>query len=448
VTPLRIGSAWLRHGLPCAVVWVGYLLAFWPGVLTEDSIEQWTAMTTGVIGAYHSPLQTVLHGVLTRVWASPAIIVLAQIAALSAAYALVVAECAARGAPRWLLAATTGAMVVLPANGFLTITLWKDVPYAVSLLWVTGLTLRLARRGGHFAGPREIVVLAIALTLAATFRHNGLPTIALFVAVLIWAVPAPRRPAWTLAALTLAGVLGLQAGLFRAIGVQPYHPAFGDQTILHQVAAAMQTGTGFDQPDFAALTRLKPIDRWVRDYRCATVIPTLAGVLEHSPAADYAAQRPALRVAWWHALTRAPGTIARHHACVSAMLWNPFAEPYLVSTAIVANDHGLRTTPAVPALTRALNGLLEVTSRQPWRAVFWSPASDLLVVVGGLVWALRRRVDRVTLAALALPVLHTVVLFAAIPSAEYRLQYPLALATLITPLIVVAALRARADGAA
>ena len=84
------------------------------------------------------------------------------------------------------------------------------------------------------------VSLMIALTAAATFRHNGLPTVALFVALLVWTAPTPRRPMWQLAGLTLAGVLAVQAGLFRLVGVRPYHPAFSDQTILHQVAAAMQ----------------------------------------------------------------------------------------------------------------------------------------------------------------------------------------------------------------
>ena len=143
-------AAYVRFGLPCAAVWVVYLLAFWPGILTEDSIEQWTDMTSGVIRGYHSPLQTILHSLLTRLWLSPAIIVLAQIAALSAAYTMVAAECAARNAPRWLLAATTLLVAALPANGFIVVTLWKDVPYSIALLMITALTLRLARSGGRF----------------------------------------------------------------------------------------------------------------------------------------------------------------------------------------------------------------------------------------------------------------------------------------------------------
>jgi hypothetical protein len=429
-------TSYLRYGLPCAAIWTVYLFAFWPGILTEDSIEQWTDMTTGVIRGYHSPLQTLLHGLLTRLWPSPAIIVLAQIAALSAAYALVAAECGARNAPRWLLAATTLLVAALPANGFLVIALSKDVPYAVALLWVTGLTLRLARSGGRFSGAAGVVWMAIALTAAATFRHNGLPTVVLFLVLLAWAVPAPRRAVWPLAALTLAGVLGIHFGLFRLIGVQPYHPAYRDQTVLHQVAAAMQSGTAYDRSDFAALGRIMPIANWVRDYRCESVIPTLVSGLGHSPEAEYAAHRAALFTAWRHALTRAPGVIAAHHACVTGLIWNPRAAYSLVSTAIVANGHGLQTTPVLPPLNAALTGLLHTTSQQPWRAVLWDPAAHLFVVGCGVLAALLRRVESVTVLAVALPLLHTAILLIAIPSAEYRLQYPVVLGSLVTPLIL------------
>jgi hypothetical protein len=422
-------------------VWTVYLLAFWPGILTEDSIEQWTDMTTGVIRGYHSPLQTVLHSLLTRLWSSPAIIVVAQIAALSAAYAMVAAECAARNAPRWVLAATTFLVAALPANGFMVITLWKDIPYSVALLWATALTLRVARSGGRFGGMSHVVSLAIALTAAATFRHNGLPTVALFIVLLAWAVPAPRRDVGQLAALTLAGVLGIHLGLFRLIDVRPYHPAFRDQTVLHQVAAAMRSGTAYDPGDFVALARIMPIPNWVRDYRCESVIPTLISVLRHSPDVEYARNRAALFTAWRHAVTRTPRVIAAHHACVSGLIWNPAASYYLVSTEIVANGYGLTTTPIVPRLNPLLTGLQHGTSRQPWRAVLWDPAAHLFVAACGVLVALQRGADRVAVVALALPLLHTAILLIAIPSAEYRLQYPVVLGSLVTPLILASVWR-------
>jgi hypothetical protein len=364
---------------------------------------------------------------------------MAQIAAMSAACAMIAAECAARNAPRWLLAATTLLVAGLPANGFLAITLWKDVPYSIALLWLTGLTLRLARSGGQFNVASDVVRMAVALTAAATFRHNGLPTVLLFVLLFGWAVPGRKRDVWRFAALTVAGVLAIHLGLFRAMDVQRYHPAYRDQTVLHQTAAAMRSGTAYDQADFAALGRIMPLANWVRDYRCQSVIPTLVSVLTHSSEETYALERPSLYTAWLHALTRSPRTIAAHHACVSGLIWNPAAQYSLVSTEIVNNGYGLRTTPNLPRLNRTLTGTLHWTAQWPWRAVWWDPAAHLLMVACGVFVVLRRRSDRLTVLALALPLLHTLVLLLAIPSAEYRLQYPVVLGSLITPLIVASA---------
>jgi len=426
----------LRYGFPCAAVWTIYLLAFWPGILTEDSIEQWTDLTSGVIRGYHSPLQTSIHGLLTRVWNSPAIVVLAQILALSAAYTAVATECAARMAPRWLLATTTVLVSTIPANGFLVVTLWKDVPYAVALLWIAALTLRLARLGGRMASRWQGTQMAAALTAAATFRHNGLPTVLLFVVLLVWVTRAPRRPAWRVSATALVAILGIYLGLLPLLGVRPYHPAFRDQVMLHQVAAAMRPGTAYDQQDFAALGQVMPLANWVHDYRCESVVPTLAGVLAHSPEAQYDALRPSLRVAWYHAVTRSPRVMLAHLACVTGVIWNPSASFYLVATDIVPNGHGLKTAPLLPSVNRALISLLQTTSDRAWRAVVWGPATHLLVIVCGVLWMVHRRIDSLAALALALPLLHSAVLLAVIPSAEYRLQYPVVLFALVAPLIV------------
>ena len=143
-------------------------------------------------------------------------------------------------------------------------------------------------------------------------------------------------------------------------------------------------------------------------------------------------------------MTRDAWTIVGHHACVSGMIWNPTAHYALVSTRIAYNGHGLQTRPVVPSMHRLLSAVLSKTSGKPWRALLWDPAAHLLVVVGGVVWAVRRRADRLTVLALALPLLHTGILLVAIPSAEYRLQYPVVLGSLVAPVIVASA-RARSS---
>ena len=132
--PYGVIRSYVRYGLPCALVWSLYLLALWPGILTEDSVDQWTQMTTLRLTGYHSPLHTLTNWMVTRVAASPAAVAIAQILGLSLTFAAVLHRCRRRGASRALLGATTIVFALAPPNGFMAITLWKDVPYTIALL--------------------------------------------------------------------------------------------------------------------------------------------------------------------------------------------------------------------------------------------------------------------------------------------------------------------------
>jgi hypothetical protein len=434
----------LRHGLPCAAVWGLYLAGFWPGIMTEDSFEQWRDLVTGDFRGYHSPLQTMVNWIITRVWLSPAAIVLVQIAALTLAYCAVILECARRGAERGWLAATTVAFAALPANGFLVVTIWKDVPYTIAVLTLVALTLRLTRTPERLAGGALPWALAATLTAVATFRHNGLPTAAIFLVVLLWALRLPRRAAILVPALAVGGVLLVQVGLFRWLDVKPFHPAYRDQTVLHQVAAALRPGTAFDGADYTAITGIMPVSRWLDSYQCTTVIPTLAAALAQSADGPYRTWRPGLYRAWGHAWMRNPGVLVRHHACVSGYIWNPLAAASLVSVETVPTRFGFATQPLLPAAHDALMGLHRVTERPPWRAAVWGPALHLALVLTAAAYVARRAKHRAAFLPFVPALAHTVVLVLAVPSAEYRLQYPVVVTAIVAPLMAHVLGRGRA----
>jgi hypothetical protein len=84
--PIDNLSNWsfLRYALLCFVFWSIYLATFWPGVLSNDSIDQWRQMLSGCFFYWHPVFHTLTNWLITRIWLSPATIVKAQIVALSA----------------------------------------------------------------------------------------------------------------------------------------------------------------------------------------------------------------------------------------------------------------------------------------------------------------------------------------------------------------------------
>ena len=52
----------------CIAVWAVYLLAFWPALMTDDSIDQWFQVLTGQLTGHHPPFHTMLNWLVTRLW--------------------------------------------------------------------------------------------------------------------------------------------------------------------------------------------------------------------------------------------------------------------------------------------------------------------------------------------------------------------------------------------
>jgi hypothetical protein len=120
---------------------------------------------------------------------------------------------------------------------------------------------------------------------------------------------------------------------------------------------------------------------------------------------------------------------------VSALIWHPLAAFVLASVEIVPNGYGMATRPLLPAAHDTVLALHATTTRQPWRAVVWGPALHLGLVLAAAGYVARRRRERAALLPFVPALAHTLVLFLVIPSAEYRLQYPVVVSGLLSPLL-------------
>jgi uncharacterized membrane protein YjfL (UPF0719 family) len=66
--------AWLWYSVPCVVIWTVYLLAFWPGLMSPDSLEQWRHIVQGQFNNDHPAFHTLTTWLITRVWIVPALL--------------------------------------------------------------------------------------------------------------------------------------------------------------------------------------------------------------------------------------------------------------------------------------------------------------------------------------------------------------------------------------
>lgn len=189
-----------------------WLLAFWPGVMSVDSLKIWrAAILPGVFLNDHPLLNVIFYRYLAGLWNNVAVVPLAHIVMLSGAMAYFLYRLHKRGLPLWLTAVFAGLVATSIPVGLYNVTLWKDVPFALLIVfWGFILVeLHLQKRKGCLKMTWEgILALVLSLLALAFTRHNGLIYLAI---VPIYATVlglVPRRV--VVVALSLGGVvLGL-----------------------------------------------------------------------------------------------------------------------------------------------------------------------------------------------------------------------------------------------
>ena len=206
--PVSRRFRWLVFALPMIAAWIIYLLAFWPGMMSADSLDQWRQVLSGSFNDHHPAFHTFTIWLLTRLSLTPAIVALAQIVALALVVGAILAFIESLGvASIWVWTACL-VFAISPINGTMVITLWKDIPYSTAMLGFTYLILRLAQsKGSWIASVRSWMILGITATLAALFRHNGLEVIFATFPLLILGFRRLWKPLVSAFALSMLSVL-------------------------------------------------------------------------------------------------------------------------------------------------------------------------------------------------------------------------------------------------
>jgi hypothetical protein len=435
---------WESWGLAalCMAAWGGYLLAFWPALMTSDSLDQWGQAIWGPIINHHPAFHTLLLRGVTRVWASPAAVALVQMAAMSLAAAGLLSELGAWGVPRPVRWALALVFALSPVNGVMVVTLWKDIAYTIVVLALTALLLRVARTRGEALRSRPLFLgLLASMASAALLRLNGLPMVALLLGTLFVVCQRElrRRVVWLGAGVAVAWFL-VVVPVYRAAGVRPMPGASAHSLQIHHMAAlAHHVPEAFTPEDKQVLEKAAPWEEWHERYNCFTVDSLLYNKKlkrDFFESADKVAfQRLWLRQAWAH-----PEVIASHLECVSSQVWRILQPPrgyqYLFNDEIVPNELGLAQAPQWPAAHQwLLSRLKHLTDPQP-RWWVWRPALYLYVgLFCAIVAAARLRSAWVLLAAMPV-VLNALVLLGISIAQDFRYLYPCYVFGLLSPALL------------
>ncbi len=200
-----------------------YFALYYPGITNGDSRVQWEEAQSMQLRDNHPVLHTLLIKALRDVWNTWASVSVFQVVSLSAILALAFGFLVRWRVP-WPAVAIAFALALLsPRIGVMSVSMWKDVPFAVL---VFALTLLLAL---FFAEERVRtrwpfwIAFGIVLGLIPLIRHNGLVVLIVMTPFALWGF----LPYWKGTAISLA----IAWAIFLAMKLLVYPPLLADDYV-------------------------------------------------------------------------------------------------------------------------------------------------------------------------------------------------------------------------
>ncbi len=163
---LKPVSRWkiLLYAIPAILIWSVYLIGFFPGNMSPDSISHWRQLNTHEFSNWHPVMYTWYMMLLALIWKSPAMIAISQIVILAFIIGYGLFSLERNGvSSKWLWLITI-VFAISPINGIFSIILWKDILYSAFLLLFTILMFNVvASKGRWLVSNWHLFLLALTV---------------------------------------------------------------------------------------------------------------------------------------------------------------------------------------------------------------------------------------------------------------------------------------------
>lgn len=219
--------------VPSVSIFSLWLLAFYPGVMTNDSISQWRDAQPFKLSDAHPYLSTVFVSIFKRLFNNPASLALFQILAVAGFFSYTFSFFWKKGVPRALILIMAFLFMFSIPVGLYNVTLWKDVPFSLALIT---LSFFLATKWQQKSWSKlETTLFFFLLVAAIFFRHNGFIYAMLVPLILLFATRLKLKTKFFLSVTIIILTFLLKFSIPSLIGITPslsgggfvYHSSVG-----------------------------------------------------------------------------------------------------------------------------------------------------------------------------------------------------------------------------
>lgn len=365
-----------------------FLLAYFPGGASSDTLIQWQQIRLGQFDDWHPALHTLYEWAVTRIIPHPGALLILQdlFFSLSVAYSCSVLW--RWQLPKPLVLGVPAYICLNPATASLLTFIWKDCAFATFILLLSGQILAiLFSRGTWLHRKRNLLAFSAVLCLCSILRHNGMAATLPVILWLLISLTGHRRQVVLSAVLCLLLYAGIRGPLYSAFHVTPAERRLEETygvpiTILSHVYAV--------KPD--------SLDEEIRIF-LETIAPQSV-FAEHDSPGDWnetkwyvspgnlsAYTLPQVFLFALRAFAAEPALATEALSGLWRMPLLPFGDaywrmtPYIESAESAAYAGYTFTLQGSPVLRYLLNGICRHTARPLFSWLFWNPGFPLLLVM-------------------------------------------------------------------
>jgi polysaccharide pyruvyl transferase WcaK-like protein len=353
-----------------------YLLAFYPGVMSVDSIKQWTQIVRFSFGDWHPVFHTFMEYLITRVWLSPAAIAIFQAGLFSFAFAAAMHQFDKMGMNRKLLLIMTAVFTFNPVNGILSITIMKDTPFTASVVFLTVLLVKIFHTEGKWIRPvQNKVLLVVTLVCTAMFRHNGLAPMLATVFILLVVYRKYWKGVLSVAIATGIIIFAIQGPFYQFLKVKPssdYQPLV---LSVIQISAIAHFNGNVSPAEKTFLSKLTSWEDWSNGYnKYSSLGVTKSKSYDWQKFHD---NKTEYIKTWVSLVFKNPGIATQAYLARTNMIWQIISPSDLnisVGMQVQKNKYGIKMKPILPQVKFLLSKTASLTAKNELNWLFWRPA--------------------------------------------------------------------------
>lgn len=416
----------------CLLCWLPYYLYQYPGIMTPDSINQFTQVLGIAPYSNHHPwAHTMLFGLFYHIGyaltgnmvAAVSFYTFFQMCLLSGSISYFISTLRSRRIRPFVLLLITAFYALIPYHAVFSVTIWKDIPFAAAVLLFSCTILRLIYME-RIRFP-EMAVFIISGTMICLFRSNGWYAFLAALPFLLFVYRKKAKIFYPALLVILCAAVIVKYPVMRAFRVE--QPDFIESVCIpmQQITAVICNDRELTDQQLALVENVVDLT-YIKDLYNPTFADNIKELVRAGNQ-DYlnAHKKEFLRL-WIELGLRYPGDYLTAYVKQTYGYWYPDSF-YLVAEAegVSATKYGVSHTPLIggPLVIKGKEIAIKLGSMVPIYGTLWSMGVACWIMIFSIGTVIIRRENHKLVCYLPSAVLLFTVLIATPVATEFRYVY-------------------------